>query len=172
MKAVTREERRVAYPLVLVFAILSLGIVVGGTFYYRNYERQFRTGIESQLSAIAELKADQLAQYRKERLGDAATFFQNAAFSGLVRRFFDHPEDADAQEQLRTWLDKYQTDHYDRVFLLDTQGVERMSTPVTAALYVDDSLHHALRKAEASVEEHAAIIDERLLPRDKILLGF
>ena len=133
MKAVTREERRVAYPLVLVFAILSLGIVVGGTFYYRNYERQFRTGIESQLSAIAELKADQLAQYRKERLGDAATFFQNAAFSGLVRRFFDHPEDADAQEQLRTWLDKYQTDHYDRVFLLDTQGVERMSTPVTAA---------------------------------------
>jgi PAS domain S-box-containing protein len=133
MKAVAKEERRVAYPLVLVFAILSLGIVVGGTFYYRNYERQFRTGIESQLSAIAELKADQLAQYRKERLGDAATFFQNAAFSGLVRRFFDHPEDADAQEQLRTWLDKYQTDHYDRVFLLDTQGVERMSTPVTAA---------------------------------------
>jgi PAS domain S-box-containing protein len=133
MKAVTKEERRVAYPLVLIFVILSLGIVVGGTFYYRHYERQFRTGIEDQLSAIAELKADELAQYRKERLGDAATFFQNAAFSGLVRRFFDHPEDADAQEQLRTWLDKYQTDHYDRVFLLDTQGVERMSTPVTAA---------------------------------------
>src|ERR1017187_3225121 len=135
MKAVTKEERRVAYPLVLIFAILSLGIVVGGTFYYRSYERQFRTGIESQLSAIADLKAGELAQYRKERLGDAATFFQNAAFSGLVRRFFDNPEDAAAQEQLRTWLDKYQnqTDHYDRVFLLDTQGVERMSTPVTAA---------------------------------------
>ncbi len=40
------------------------------------------------------------------------------------------------------------------------------------ALYMDDSLHHALRKAEASVEQHAAIVDERLLPRDKILLGF
>jgi PAS domain S-box-containing protein len=131
MKAVTKEERRVAYPLVLIFAILSLGIVVGGIIYYRNYEQQFRTEVERQLSAIAELKAGELAQYRKERLGDAATFFQNAAFSGLVRRFFDHPEDADAQEQLQTWLDKYQTD-YDRVFLLDTQGVERMSTPVTA----------------------------------------
>ena len=134
MRAVKKEERRVAYPLVLVLVILSLGIVVGGIFYYRHYERQFRAGIEQQLSAIAELKADELAQYRKERLGDATTFFQNAAFSGLVRRFLDHPDDADAQEQLRLWLDKYQTYYqYDRVFLLDTQGVERISTPVTAA---------------------------------------
>jgi PAS domain S-box-containing protein len=134
MKAVTKEERRVAYPLVLIFVILALGIVVGGTFYYRHYERQFRAGIEDQLSAIADLKVSELAQYRKERLGDAATFFKNGAFSGLVRRFLDHPEDTDAQEQLRTWLDKYQTDYqYDRVFLLDTQGVERMSTPATAA---------------------------------------
>ena len=133
MKAVTKEERRVAYPLVLIFAILTLGIVVGGTFYYRHYEQQFRTGIEDQLSAIADLKVSELAQYRKERLGDAATFFKNAAFSGLVRRFLDHPEDTEAQEQLRAWLDKYQTCQYDRVFLLDTQGVERMSTPATAA---------------------------------------
>ena len=36
MKAVTREERRVAYPLVLIFVILTLGIVVGGAFYYRH----------------------------------------------------------------------------------------------------------------------------------------
>jgi len=134
MKAVTKEKRRVAYPLVLVFAILALGIVMGGTFYYRHYEWQFRTGVEDQLSAIADLKVSELVQYRKERLGDAATFFKNAAFSGLVRRFLDHPEDTDAQEQLQSWLDKYQTDYqYDRVFLLDAQGVERMSTPVTAA---------------------------------------
>ena len=101
MKAVTKEERRVAYPLVLIFAILSLGIVVGGTFYYRHYEQQFRTEVEGQLSAVAELKGDELAQYRKERLWDAGAFFKNTAFSGLVRRFLDHPEDADAQRQIQ-----------------------------------------------------------------------
>ncbi|MGD0208282.1 MAG: hypothetical protein ABSC89_11800 [Verrucomicrobiota bacterium] len=37
MKAVTKEERRVAYPLVLVFVILTLGIVVGGAFYYYRH---------------------------------------------------------------------------------------------------------------------------------------
>jgi len=130
MKAVAKEERRVAYPLVLIFALIAAGIVTSGYFYYQNYEQQFRTEVERQLSAIAELKAGELEQYRKERLGDATTFFKNAAFSGLVRRFLDHPEDAETQEQLRAWLDKYQTYYqYDRVFLLDAQGVERMSTP-------------------------------------------
>ncbi len=134
MKAVTKEERRVAYPFVLIFLVLSLGIAAGGVFYYRHYERQFRAGIEQQLSAIAELKVNELAQYSKERLWDAATFFKNAAFSGVVRRFFDHPEDAEAQEQLRTWLDKYRTGNQnDCIFLLDVQGVERMSIPADAA---------------------------------------
>jgi hypothetical protein len=85
MKAVNRIERRAGYSLVLGFVILSLGIVAGGVFCYRQYEREFRAGIEQQLSAIAELKASELAQYRQERLGDAAVFFKNIAFSGLVR---------------------------------------------------------------------------------------
>ena len=169
MKAVTKEKRRVAYPLVLVFAILALGIVMGGTFYYRHYEWQFRTGVEDQLSAIADLKVSELVQYRKERLGDAATFFKNAAFSGLVRRFLDHPEDTDAQEQLQSWLDKYQTDYqYDRVFLLDAQGVERMSTPVTAAAVsavVSRRVAEVLRSREITFQDfHRHASDAMLIP--------
>ena len=110
MKAVTKEERRVAYPLVLSFAILALGIVVGGTFYYRNYAQHFRTEAESQLSAIADLKVDELVQYRKERLEDGAVFFNNTAFSGLVRRFFEHPEDAEAQRQIQEWISQMHGD--------------------------------------------------------------
>ena len=84
----------------MIFAALILGILAGGAFSYRTYERRLRTGVEQQLSAIAELKVDELAQYRRERLWDAATQFNNAAFSRLVRRFLDHPEDTGAQPQL------------------------------------------------------------------------
>ena len=106
---------------------------MGGTFYYRHYERQFRAAAERQLAAIAELKVGELAQYRKERLEDAAIFFNNAAFSGLVRRFFDHPEDADAQRQIQEWTVKFMaTDQYDLVRLLDAQGVSRLSSPAGA----------------------------------------
>jgi PAS domain S-box-containing protein len=126
-------ERRAEWGLVLIFAILSLGIVVGGAFYYRHYERQFRTAAEHQLAAIAELKVGELAQYRKERLEDAAIFFENTAFSGLVRRFLEHPEDPDAQRQIQEWTVKLvATGQYDLVRLLDAQGVNRLSMPAEA----------------------------------------
>jgi PAS domain S-box-containing protein len=130
MKAVLNEERRAAYPLVAIFVLLVAGIVIAGCLYYRNYERQFRTAIEYQLTAIAELKVGELTQYRKERLDDASIFFNNTAFSGLVRRFLKHPEDADAQRQVQEWMVKCSaTDQYDLVRLLDTQGITRLSSP-------------------------------------------
>ncbi len=129
MGTVDHTERGGGYLLVLGFTVLSLWIIVVGVFYYRHHERQLRIRIEQQLSAITELKVDELAQYRKERLGDAAIFFKNPAFSGLVQRFIDHPEDAEAQQQLRTWLDKSQSDQYDLVCLFDAQGAVRMSVP-------------------------------------------
>ena len=126
-------ERRAEWGLLLIFAILALGIVVGGAFYYRHYERQFRTAAEHQLAAIAELKVNELVQYRKERLADAAIFFNNTAFSRLVRRFFDHPEDAEAQQQIQEWVVKLMaTEQYDLVRLLDAKGVTRLSSPAGA----------------------------------------
>ena len=55
-------ERRAEWGLLLIFAILSLGIVAGGAFYYRNYERKFRAAAEYPLAAITELKVGELAQ--------------------------------------------------------------------------------------------------------------
>jgi len=157
MKAVTKEERRVAYPLVLIFAILSLGIVVGGTFYYRHYEQQFRTEVEGQLSAVAELKGDELAQYRKERLWDAGAFFKNTAFSGLVRRFLDHPEDAEAQQQLQDWAAKYlATGQYDQACLFDAQGVTRMSVPTgrpAISSVVSRRIPEVLRSGQVTLQD-------------------
>jgi hypothetical protein len=103
MEAVVKEERRVAYPLVLIFALIAAGIVTSGYFYYRNYEWHFRAEAGSQLSTVAELKVNELVQYRKERLWDADTLFNNATFSRLVRRFPEHPEDAEALPQLQEW---------------------------------------------------------------------
>jgi PAS domain S-box-containing protein len=150
-------ERRTEWGLLLIFASLSLGIVAGGTFYYRHYERQFRTAAERQLAAIAELKVGELAQYRKERLDAAAIFFNNTAFSGLVRRFFDHPEDADAQQEIQQWTDKLlATDQYDLVRLLDAQGVTRLSSPAAAppiSSVVSQRIPEILRSGQVTFQD-------------------
>ncbi len=131
--ALAAPGARASWLFLLIFLLLAAGIVATGIFYYRNYERQFRAEAEQQLAAIAELKVGLLAQWRKERLGDATILHQHPSLTQLVRRFLASPADADAQRQLQVWLGKYQAQGpYDRVFLLDAQGGVRLSLPETA----------------------------------------
>ncbi|HQO41356.1 MAG TPA: hypothetical protein PK986_12880, partial [Spirochaetota bacterium] len=98
--------------------------------YYRNYEKHFRTQAERELSAIGDLKAGELVQWRKERLKDGFILFENPAFTGTVRRFFENPDDTAAREQTGTWLSKIQWhSQYERIRLLDPYGTTRMSVP-------------------------------------------
>jgi PAS domain S-box-containing protein len=167
MKAVLKKERRVAYPLVVVFVLLVAGIVTAGCLYYRNYKQQFRAAAEHQLTAIAELKASDLAQYRKERLEDASIFFNNTAFSGLVRRFFNHPEDTDAQRQIQEWMVKCSaTDQYNLSCLLDAQGITRLSSsagPPSVSSAVMQRIPEILRAGQATFQDfHRNEHDQRI----------
>jgi len=132
MESGPRRERRPSVFLILILMALAAGLTIAGYSYYRNYAKNYRIAVENQLSAIADLKVDELVQWRKERLGDAAVFYGNAAFSSLIRRYFEKPNDTEASGQLRSWLRQFQ-EHllYDRVLLLDAQGVERMAIPDT-----------------------------------------
>jgi len=119
--------------LILIFVILVAGILVAGYLFYSSYEKNYRAQVEHQLSAIGDLKAGELEQWRKERIGDANLLFGNPAFSGLVQRYFEHPDDVDAREQLRSWLTSLQADsQYTDVYLLDAQGASRVFTIDTA----------------------------------------
>ena len=124
------SDYRTVVVFVLVFALLAAGIVTAGYHYYRNYEQNFRSEAEKELSAIADLKASDLVQWRKERLDDGAFLFRNDNISDLVRRFLGNPADADARRQLQVWSEKFRNQvDYDVVRLLDAQGVTRLSLP-------------------------------------------
>jgi PAS domain S-box-containing protein len=124
------ESKQVPYTILLVFVILTLSIVTVGYLYYRNYEQQLRIQVEHQLSAIAELKVSGLVSWRNERLSDAEILYNNPTTSVLVQRYFEHPEEVQMQGKLRTWLESYRSyGLYDRIRLLDTQGITRLSTP-------------------------------------------
>ncbi len=119
--------------LLLALAALAAGVCAVGFFYYRNFDRGFRAEAERQLSAIAELKKDDLARWRRERLSDAETIFENGVFSELVRRVFEEPEDAVARRTLQAWINKLQArSDYERIFLLDTGAAIRLSAPEKA----------------------------------------
>jgi PAS domain S-box-containing protein len=141
----------------LIFVVLVAGIVIAGHLSYRGYEQRYRAEVERQLSAVAESKVEELAYWRKERLGDAHVFFKNAAFSALVRRHFDTPEDVEAQEQIWTWLSQAQAAYqYDRVFLLDARYSTKMTVPEgpeRSTSYVSQRTSEILRSGEIAFED-------------------
>jgi len=89
--------------LILLFVIMSAGIIMAGYFYYSNYKTLLRAEVKKQLSSIGNLKANELMHWREECLGDGSVFYKNAAFTTLVHKYFDAPNNPDAQKQLQTW---------------------------------------------------------------------
>ncbi len=129
-QALGAQSKRSLAVFLLIFALVSAGIATVGYLSYQNYESQFRAQVEGQLSAIAELKVNGLAGWRAERIGDAQVIRQNTAFAALTRSFLENPADSQAKEQLQAWLDSLRSSYrYDRVFLLDSGGGERLSSP-------------------------------------------
>ena len=124
------DDTREVISLGLIFVLLAAGILGAGYIYYRHYEKAYRAQVERELLTIVDLKVSELAQWRKERLGEADILFQNIHFSTLVQRFLGQSRDTEAQQRLRIWAEKFKA-HYqtDRVSLLDAQGNTRLTMP-------------------------------------------
>ncbi len=143
--------------MILLFAFMAVGVVAIGYLYYLRYERQYRVQVEHQLLATSELKVGEIAEWRRERLGYAKILFKNTAFSAMVRRFHEQPEDAQCQQTLHAWLTALQVHgQYDQVRLLDPQGVTRMSVsadlpPLSAAIM--QSIPDVLRGGEVAFQD-------------------
>ncbi len=124
------KKKRSGIIYLLIFVFLALVIIMAGLLSYRNYESHFRSEAERQLTAIVELKVDELANWRRERLGDALFFFGNSIFSNLVRRYVERPEDREAQNQIRIWMSHFQeARHYERIMLLDDSLIKKIIIP-------------------------------------------
>jgi hypothetical protein len=138
MTRLDAQEKQSLAVFILLFVLFTSGIAAASYLDYENYKRQFRAQLEGQLSAIAELKANKLENWRKERLADAETIHNNPAFVELARRLQENPGDLQAREQLLAWLNILRASHqYDRVFLLDAAGVEQISSPATLGVAPD-----------------------------------
>ena len=116
---------------VLFFSALTASILIAAFQSYRTTEIKFRKGVELQLLAVSELKTRQLSQWRIERLGDGA-LAQSKLINSVVRQYLETTSNMSTQGALQDWFERMLHDShygYDRGFLLDAQGVVRMSIP-------------------------------------------
>jgi C4-dicarboxylate-specific signal transduction histidine kinase len=124
------QTRRASRSFVLVFALMTIGLVSAGGVYFRSQVKQHRAEIELQLSAIADLKVSELLNWRSERDGDATLLYGNPVFADLVRRALGNARDTQARDQLHNWLRQIREAYgYKGVALMDAQGAAQFSVP-------------------------------------------
>ena len=127
MKHFNIKEDRAPIYLLLFFVLYTIGIITAGVQYFESSEKQFRTEIDNQLTAIADLKISQIVQWRSERRSDGNIFSNNKAFSIHVIRYFKNPNDIEAKGYIQTWMEKVKKGYnYDAVFLSDTTYTKRI----------------------------------------------
>ena len=149
-----RRPRKLLY--VSFFVALAVVILWAGDRYFRGFERRHRVEVERQLSAVADLKAEELTAWRAERLADAAVFSKNPAVTDLVRAFLADPS-SQAADDLRAWLSRMQTTYgYDAVYLLDPGFKKLLVFPegrYQPVSLISDSTTATLRSGSVAFED-------------------
>ena len=107
-------------------ALTFLALVAGGAWFYKAQEQEQRRQVESQLQAIARLKADQIADWRKERLDEGADLTERPFLSARLARWLANPQagDTDILAEFRV-LQRH--GDYSDVLLVDPEGRVRLS---------------------------------------------
>jgi Amt family ammonium transporter len=135
----------------MVSAIVLLSVVFGivGSKYFKNQLAESRQTAQNELSAIADLKVQQILDWRQERLNDAEDIKQDPFLREAVRKYFADPSDAKLRSSLSDWLEAVRGRNQSlRALLLDEQLHVRLAIPADndslgpiAANYSGDALH-------------------------------
>jgi len=108
--------------IIILYILITIFILIAGIRYYIKQQNEIRSDIHSDLSAISELKVNQIFSWRKERIGDASTIFENENFAGDVKNWFGNPERAEYKNRIIPLLTTFAKNyHYKNLILLDKE---------------------------------------------------
>ncbi|CAK0757598.1 two-component system, sensor histidine kinase [Gammaproteobacteria bacterium] len=106
----------------LIYAALFLTLLGSTVLFYNAQERLFRHEIEDNLVSIADLKVEQLRQWRMERLNDAIALSDSVLLMDAVELWRSKP-DPTLTTKLQAQLNVIRhSQHYQDVMLVDFQG--------------------------------------------------
>ena len=104
-----------------IFLLSTIAVLAGGYAYYRYETERIRQEKYQEIAAIGKLKADQINQWRRERLGDLQRSSKAPFFGGAVREWLGDRNNPALRAKLQARLDLEQKkEGYDDVLLLDT----------------------------------------------------
>ena len=146
-----QHKRTTRWFLIIVFLLFIAGILVTGFFFYQSQQQHIKTDAKNNLAAIADLKVDQIDQWRNEQVNDAEIIFDDALFAKQVETYFKASNRAGRKQELLNTMETFQYHFkYESILLIDAKGTVRLSlsvhgdtiTPHSQALIKDAYLQH------------------------------
>ncbi len=129
------------YKPLLAFAAIALLIALTGNYAFQRIERMIEVDKLSDLGAIADMKAEQIASWRSthRRLGE--TFSRSSVLAAEFRLWLR--EGAPANERMRhlreSLIELQHVNGYKTLLLLDRQGAVRLSAGSDAELGAEET---------------------------------
>lgn len=111
----------------LTFALTFLLLLAGGAWFFRAQHKQQESEVADYLWSIAQIKAKQIADWRAEKLADAAVLTERHTLISSVKRFLSEPSEEEAREisrRLRPVAARY---HFEDILLVDAAKKVRWS---------------------------------------------
>ena len=108
----------------LLALLLAILVVVGGSgsLYLKKLDAKARVDAQHDLTSVAELKVQEIVQWRKERLRDATYISHNPYIARRVLETLAQPEGQRLQRLFKGWLDALMAGgNYKQILLLDPQ---------------------------------------------------
>jgi PAS domain S-box-containing protein len=99
-KGGSAPHRKIPKTLLTILLIFSIGIIAAGYFYSRYLGEQFEKSAEDDLLNISKLKATQVEDWRRERIGDAQVLSEKVSMSDLLQQYLLHPSDKNLQKEI------------------------------------------------------------------------
>jgi len=146
-----------SYPHIWALIIATV-LIIGSCFYYLQQQNQ-NAALDKQieLATIADLKASQISQWRKEHLTQAASIHSNALMSQRISDFLNGKEKTLIDSELRVWMSNlHETAGYRKVVLFKPNGD-------TIAVVADDNRppeRHELDMVTSAASHHKVLLSD------------
>ncbi|MDH4161607.1 MAG: PAS domain S-box protein [Nitrospirota bacterium] len=132
-----KQQENTALPgrILVIFLLLIVCISISGYLYYKNLKRQLQEEIQEHLAAVADLKTQQIVNWRKELLADARVVIESPALAPYVRQVLDGRAPEKMKRELASWLTLWAEQHeHASIALVDARGSVRLTTKPADAL--------------------------------------
>jgi signal transduction histidine kinase len=127
MMASPVRPRKIPWHLILIFLLLSLGILGTGYFFYDYQLSSLKQEKLNELKTIADLKVTQNVEWRFERLADATVIKDDPFLAARVDDLLKGNAKPELKTEILHRLKALLIYHYQNIILIDPQGRVRLS---------------------------------------------